>query len=403
MFKLAITAGHYMNTPGKRCMKAIDPNETREWWLNDRIADKIEDMLAEYEGIEILRTDDTTGKTDRSLAQRTTAANDWGADFYLSIHHNAGINGGKGGGIVVYSYRNGSKASHEWRDKFYKELVATTGLKGNRSDGTLTAGFYEIKYTKMPGVLLELGFMDSTTDVPIILTEEFADKCATACVNLLVREKGLKKKAPAAAPSVKPTGPIYRVRKSWDDASSQLGAYRDLNNAKNSCPAGYFVFDEDGDIVYPVEEKKSVKNLSRGSKGDDVKRLQNLLNLLGYNCGDADGSFGPKTEKVVKQFQKDNKITSDGIFGTTSYKTIKNVLSNFNVKLDVSGRTYSLRIVALQNILKDYGFDCGESDGYRGAKTTAATTEFQRRYSITPANGIAGPSTIAAMKDYLQL
>ena len=40
-FKIALTAGHYKYTAGKRCLKSIDPNETREWWLNDRIADKV--------------------------------------------------------------------------------------------------------------------------------------------------------------------------------------------------------------------------------------------------------------------------------------------------------------------------------------------------------------------------
>ena len=61
MFKLALTAGHYLGTAGKRCLKALDPKETREWWLNDRIVDKIQKKLSAYEGIEILRTDDTTG------------------------------------------------------------------------------------------------------------------------------------------------------------------------------------------------------------------------------------------------------------------------------------------------------------------------------------------------------
>ena len=53
MFKLAISAGHYKYTSGKRCLKTLDPKETREWVLNDRIADKIEKMLASYDGVEI--------------------------------------------------------------------------------------------------------------------------------------------------------------------------------------------------------------------------------------------------------------------------------------------------------------------------------------------------------------
>jgi flagellum-specific peptidoglycan hydrolase FlgJ len=43
----------------------------------------------------------------------------------------------------------------------------------------------------------------------------------------------------------------YRVRKSWDDAESQLGAYKVLEYAKDSCPEGYFVFDWNGEVVYP--------------------------------------------------------------------------------------------------------------------------------------------------------
>jgi len=34
---ICIDAGHFLGTPGKRCLKSIDPNETREWVLNDNI------------------------------------------------------------------------------------------------------------------------------------------------------------------------------------------------------------------------------------------------------------------------------------------------------------------------------------------------------------------------------
>ncbi len=191
-FKIALTAGHYMNTPGKRCLKSIDPNETREWWLNDRIADKVEKLLRGYTGWELLRTDDTTGKKAISLAERTNAANNWKADFYLSIHHNAGVNGGKGGGIVAYVYTNASGTSVEWQKDLYTALIEATGLKGNRANPLDKANLHECRETKMPAVLLELGFMDSKTDVPIILTEKFADQCAEAIVKVLVKRGGLK-------------------------------------------------------------------------------------------------------------------------------------------------------------------------------------------------------------------
>lgn len=50
---------------------------------------------------------------------------------------------------------------------------------------------------------------------------------------------------------VKPSAVLYRVRKSWADSESQIGAYSNLENAKNACKDGYFVFDATGNIVYP--------------------------------------------------------------------------------------------------------------------------------------------------------
>ncbi len=43
---------------------------------------------------------------------------------------------------------------------------------------------------------------------------------------------------------------MYRVRKSWSDTSSQIGAYTNLDNAKAACKTGYSVFDSQGNIVY---------------------------------------------------------------------------------------------------------------------------------------------------------
>lgn len=43
---------------------------------------------------------------------------------------------------------------------------------------------------------------------------------------------------------------LFRVRKTWDDVKSQLGAFATLDNAKKSCRAGYKVFDPDGKVVF---------------------------------------------------------------------------------------------------------------------------------------------------------
>ena len=219
MFKLALSAGHYSKTAGKRCLKKLDPNETREWVLNDRICDKIEQKLKAYEGYQLLRVDDTTGATDVSLDNRTKKANEWKADFYLSIHHNAGIYGGKGGGVVAYVYTNVDAKTLAWQKKLYDAIIAKTGLKGNRATPLAKANLAECRKTTMPAVLLECGFMDSATDVPIILTEDFADKVATACVEVIVEQGKLTKKVIKEEPV---SEKIYKV---------QVGAYSLKANA----------------------------------------------------------------------------------------------------------------------------------------------------------------------------
>ncbi|MCG8372034.1 MAG: TIGR02594 family protein, partial [Balneolales bacterium] len=55
--------------------------------------------------------------------------------------------------------------------------------------------------------------------------------------------------------------------------------------------------------------------LRKGSKGDEVIKLQIALNKKGYNCGDPDGDFGNKTASALKNFQADNRLTVDGVYG----------------------------------------------------------------------------------------
>ena len=237
MFKIALNAGHGMNTAGKRCLKSLDPNETKEWYLNSRICNKIEDKLKAYDGYELIRLDDTTGKTDIKLETRTNKANAFNADFYLAIHHNAGVRGGKGGGIIAIVYTSVDNTTLAWQKALYYKLIEHTGLKGNRSNPLQKQSLHEVRYSKMPAVLLECGFMDSSTDVPIILTDEYAEKVATACVEVLADKGGLTKKVVEAP---KPTETV--VSKSVEEVN-------ELVNGANS--AKYFTkyTDASGSIV----------------------------------------------------------------------------------------------------------------------------------------------------------
>lgn len=219
-FKIALNAGHGMNTAGKRCLKALDPNETRENYLNRRICDKIEEKLKAYTGYDLLRLDDTTGKVDIPLKTRTNKANAFNADFYLAVHHNAttpknyktvnGITAFQGGGVIAIVYLNVDANTIDWQTKLYNAIIAKTGLKGNRSNPLQKQDLHEVRESKMAAVLLECGFMDSKTDVPIILTDTFADQVASACVEVLVEKGGLSKKV-TVAPKPEVTAPVQKA------------------------------------------------------------------------------------------------------------------------------------------------------------------------------------------------
>jgi peptidoglycan hydrolase-like protein with peptidoglycan-binding domain len=61
--------------------------------------------------------------------------------------------------------------------------------------------------------------------------------------------------------------------------------------------------------------------LRKGDCGDDVQYLQEQLNEMGWDL-EPDGEFGPETQAVVKQFQKDNDLTSDGIVGPNTWAAL---------------------------------------------------------------------------------
>lgn len=257
MLRIAIDSGHGLNTAGKEVPSYMGYGKIKEWTLNDKVTREMIRLLKQYENVEILRTDDPTGKRDVPRMERCKKANEFKADIFISNHHNAGIRGGKGGGLVVFRYTNSSKFTKSMQKALYDSILAQTGLRGNRSTPLSEAKFDVLKYTNMPAVLIEHGFMDSPSDMKVIMQPDFATKSAQGVVNWLEKHYKLKKKP---IPEPQPAKGLYRVRKSWEDIKSQIGAYSIFDNAKKAADQnkGYKVFDENGKVIYPIETK--IKN-----------------------------------------------------------------------------------------------------------------------------------------------
>ena len=73
---------------------------------------------------------------------------------------------------------------------------------------------------------------------------------------------------------------------------------------------------------------KITLTLKKGSKGNEVKILQQFLIDNEYLTGKADGVFGPMTETAVKKFQTEYKLTADGIVGGKTQNTINEILAS---------------------------------------------------------------------------
>lgn len=67
------------------------------------------------------------------------------------------------------------------------------------------------------------------------------------------------------------TRPLYRVRKSWDNKSSQIGAFADLAKAKAACPIGYSVYDKNGNALYTNRKDELDMQISK----EDLQKMIN--------------------------------------------------------------------------------------------------------------------------------
>lgn len=111
-------------------------------------------------------------------------------------------------------------------------------------------------------------------------------------------------------------------------------------------PAGLYTAEEVKMAGKPETDKaeKTPPTLRRGSRGDDVKKLQETLNALGYDCGAADGIFGAKTEIAVRSFQQANGLAADGIAGENTLALLYNKegKEEGTYKVVIGGLTYNV-------------------------------------------------------------
>ena len=193
-FKVAICAGHggYKSlnpkvyaTAGKRT-----PDGEPEWEFNNKVAIAFTNELSKYEGVEVRRYDDITGKTDIPLSTRTNGANSWGADIYISFHQN-GYLSTWGDHTGIETFRGSSADSIRLANLVHLEMVKAYGL---RDRGIKTANLWITSRTKMPSILVEGGFMDSRIDIVKLRDDKVLENAGIGVAKAVVTYAGLKLK-----------------------------------------------------------------------------------------------------------------------------------------------------------------------------------------------------------------
>lgn len=100
-----------------------------------------------------------------SLSERVKEANSWGADLFISLHTNAATNpSASGSEALIYSER--SRVAYGVAEDILKNLNLVTGL---RNRGIIERpGLYVLRFTDMPAVLVEMGFITNSYDAELM-------------------------------------------------------------------------------------------------------------------------------------------------------------------------------------------------------------------------------------------
>lgn len=215
MAKIYLDPGHGGTDPGAQGNGLQEKNVTLA------IALKVRDILnRDYEGhtIRMSRSSDATV----SLPQRTNDANSWGADYFVSIHINAG--GGTGYEDFIY---NGSVSSQDisYRDIVHAEIMKQVDF---RNRGKKRANFHVLRESNMPAVLTENGFIDNSSDAAKLKSDAYLNRIALGHANGIAQALGLRPKSGGgnATYIVQPGDTLWSIAQAHNMTVQQL---KDLN------------------------------------------------------------------------------------------------------------------------------------------------------------------------------
>ncbi|WP_415644762.1 N-acetylmuramoyl-L-alanine amidase [Stackebrandtia soli] len=268
-----------------------------------------------------------TTDISRTLAYRSSDANSWGADLFVSVH----INSGGGTGFESYRYTTASAGSVALQNAMHPQILAGMRSVGSVTDrGKKSANFHVLRETSMPAILTETLFIDRAADAALLKNSAFLKATAIGHAKGIAQYLGLG----GGTPDPTPTWPTLRQGSTGENVRTlqyllrQRGqtvvvdgsfgpatdtAVRALQTSLNLTVDG---------VVGPKTWAVTVLTRRNGDTGEAVKGIQRSLSSKHGIATTVDGSFGPGTDTSVRTFQSRKKLTVDGVVGPITWQAL---------------------------------------------------------------------------------
>lgn len=201
--KIALDFGHGFGDPG-----AVNGK-----WREDLLVREIGERVKSY--LESNGKNVKIVSIDGGLKSRAVAANNWGADLYISIHLNS-ASSKQANGTEIYTYNSTTKAIEPG-----KRILANICKLGYNNRGMKTANFAVLKHTSMPAMLIECCFISNDSEMNKFNADNFAKAIAEGILN-----KSISNPAKPQTPPQN-TGKVYRI---YHDGVQQGTAYSNIDN-----------------------------------------------------------------------------------------------------------------------------------------------------------------------------
>ena len=230
----------------------------------------------------------------------------------------SGSKGSCNSGWIQFEICEDALTDKSYFDKVYNEGVEITAylckMYNLDPKGTVTVNGVKVPVILDHATSYKLGMGGNHGDVQHWFKKygKTLDDVRNDVAKLLSADSGSTTTTPTTPAPSTPTEKktLYRVRKSWKDAASQKGAYSVLENAKKCCDqagAGYYVFDEDGNVVYPKTTTPTTPSVPDNLEaGDEIKLVAGAT----YVDGKAIPSWVFKSKLYCRGFRGEDVVFS---------------------------------------------------------------------------------------------